>query len=153
MTFFGIPHFKCEGALWGNRKTSFFRSPRLYVFGHCDLVFRPTEMLRTILELTDQAKKIFFYGWGPQRPSSHLKNAICRKSSFFQSPRIYVFGHIDLVFRPTEMLRTILELADQVEKFIFLWLGSIEGFFTLLKCDMSKKFIFSVSSDIRFRFL
>ena len=78
-------------------------------------------MLRTILELADQAKKLSFYGWGPHRPPSHFKNAICRKISFFQSPRICVFGHIDLVFRPTEMLRTILELADQAEKILFYY--------------------------------
>ena len=43
---------------------------------------------------------------------SCLKNAVSRKIAFFQPPWLYVFGHCDLACCPTEMLRTILELAD-----------------------------------------
>ena len=43
-------------------------------------------------------------------------NEIGKKLFFFRSPKQYVFGHYDLVFMPTEMLRTILELADHTEK-------------------------------------
>ena len=34
-------------------KVHFFSTPWLYVFGCCDLISRPTEMLHTILELGD----------------------------------------------------------------------------------------------------
>ena len=34
-------------------KVHFFRTAWLYVFGRCDLISRPTEMLHTILELGD----------------------------------------------------------------------------------------------------
>ena len=78
--------------------------------------------------------KIFFITYCPQRTPSHLKIAVCRKSSFFWSPRLYVFDHCDRVFRPTEMLRTILELADQAEKNILYHLLSPEGSFILKKC-------------------
>ena len=37
------------------RHTSFTLAPWFYVFGHCDLVFWPTETLRTILESADHA--------------------------------------------------------------------------------------------------
>ena len=93
------------------------------------------------------------YDWCPKTAPSYLKNAVCRKSSFFRSPRLYVFGHCDRVFRPTEMLRTILESADQAEQNIFYHLLSPEDSFTLKNCGMPKKFIFLVSSALRFRSL
>ena len=98
----------------------FFRSPRLYVFGHCDHVFRSTEMLRTILELEDCAvkvKNIFdALKWFRHTFKVRVERDRQKIVFFFRSPWQYVFGHYDLVFRPTEMSCTILELADHTEK-------------------------------------
>ena len=157
--------------------------------------------------------------WCPLTAPSYLENAVCRKSlifkDFFRSPRLYIFGHCDLVFRSTEMLRTILELEDcavrvknifdalkwfrhtfkvRVERdrqkivFFFgllgnmflvimtlslglqkccapfwnwqtilkkkgIWLVPQDGSVILKKCGMPKKFIFSVSSALCFRSL
>ena len=49
-------------------------------------------------------------------PLQYELNEIDQKLVFFRSPWQYVFGHYDLVFRPTEMSRTILESADHTEK-------------------------------------
>ena len=77
-------------------------------------------MLRTILELEDCAvkvKNIFdALKWFRHTFKVRVERDRRKIVFFFRSPWQYVFGHYDLVFRPTEMLRTILEFADHTEK-------------------------------------
>ena len=70
----------------------------------------------------------------PYRTSVMIPYCVC----VYESLRLYVFDHCDLVCRPTEMLCIILESADQVEKITFLSLVSSKGSFILLKWGFHK---------------
>ena len=60
--------------------------PWLYVFGHCFLTSRLTEMIRTILESTDHAEKVA-KTFGAIKWLSHtLKMRFAEKVLFFQTP-------------------------------------------------------------------
>ena len=69
-------------------------------------------MIRTILESTDHAEKAA-KTFGASKQLSHtLKMRFAKKVHFFRPPLLYVFGCCDLINSLTEMLHTILELAD-----------------------------------------
>ena len=69
-------------------------------------------MIRTILESTDHVEKVAKTFCASKRLRHTLKMRFAEKVHIFLPSWLYVFGQCDLISGLTEMLRTILELAD-----------------------------------------
>ena len=94
------------------REIAFFRPYLLYVFGTCALLCWPIEILRIIIESVDHPEKVSKIIGAPKGLRHTWKMRYAEKVHFFRTPWLNVFGRLDLISRPTEMIHTILELGD-----------------------------------------
>ena len=76
--------------------------------------------------------------WSLQLAPSYFKNAVCRKGAHFLPSWLYVFSHCFHISRLTEMIRTILESADHVEK-VAKVIGPPKGLHHTLKMRFAEK--------------
>ena len=84
-------------------------------------------MIRTILESADHVE-IVAKAIGPSKWLWHtLKMRFAEKVHIFLPSYLYVFSQCDLISGLIEMLRTILELADQAEKKYILTIKVLRG--------------------------